>query len=134
MTLALGVLGRHWLHNLVCHLDLATLIPPRRGGRYDPAAASFFCDHTPCAQPSVAALPPVAARCGSPGYPSAEMLHSKHAANSVFALTPPSPADLMASADQLLSAALAQHRTIHEREITATVEKMIFKLPRQLTE
>ncbi|ANK13006.1 4-hydroxy-3-methylbut-2-enyl diphosphate reductase [Erythrobacter neustonensis] len=31
-------------------------------------------------------------------------------------------------------AALAQHRTIHEREITATVEKMVFKLPRQLTE
>jgi 4-hydroxy-3-methylbut-2-en-1-yl diphosphate reductase len=31
-------------------------------------------------------------------------------------------------------AALAQHRTITEREITATVEKMIFKLPRQLTE
>lgn len=31
-------------------------------------------------------------------------------------------------------AALAQRRTIHEREITATVEKMVFKLPRQLTE
>jgi 4-hydroxy-3-methylbut-2-enyl diphosphate reductase len=31
-------------------------------------------------------------------------------------------------------AALAQHRSITEREITATVEKMIFKLPRQLTE
>jgi len=31
-------------------------------------------------------------------------------------------------------AALAQHRTIQEREITATVEKMVFKLPRQLTE
>jgi len=31
-------------------------------------------------------------------------------------------------------AALARHRTIHEREITATVEKMVFKLPRQLTE
>lgn len=31
-------------------------------------------------------------------------------------------------------AALAQHRTIHEREITATIEKMVFKLPRQLTE
>jgi 4-hydroxy-3-methylbut-2-enyl diphosphate reductase len=31
-------------------------------------------------------------------------------------------------------AALAQHRTIHEKEITATVEKMVFKLPRQLTE
>lgn len=31
-------------------------------------------------------------------------------------------------------AALAEHRTITEREITATVEKMIFKLPRQLTE
>ena len=31
-------------------------------------------------------------------------------------------------------AALAQHRAIHEREITATVEKMVFKLPRQLTE
>jgi 4-hydroxy-3-methylbut-2-en-1-yl diphosphate reductase len=31
-------------------------------------------------------------------------------------------------------AALAQHRTIHEQEITATVEKMVFKLPRQLTE
>ncbi len=30
--------------------------------------------------------------------------------------------------------ALAQHRRITEREITATVEKMIFKLPRQLTE
>ena len=31
-------------------------------------------------------------------------------------------------------AALGQHRTIHEKEITATVEKMVFKLPRQLTE
>ncbi|MCX9147748.1 4-hydroxy-3-methylbut-2-enyl diphosphate reductase [Erythrobacter sp. WG] len=31
-------------------------------------------------------------------------------------------------------AALAQRHTITEREITATVEKMIFKLPRQLTE
>ena len=31
-------------------------------------------------------------------------------------------------------AALSEHRTIHEREITATVEKMVFKLPRQLTE
>jgi len=31
-------------------------------------------------------------------------------------------------------AALAQHRSITEREITATVEKMVFKLPRQLTE
>ncbi|MFO6445795.1 4-hydroxy-3-methylbut-2-enyl diphosphate reductase [Erythrobacter sp. NE805] len=31
-------------------------------------------------------------------------------------------------------AALARHRTIAEREITATVEKMVFKLPRQLTE
>lgn len=31
-------------------------------------------------------------------------------------------------------AALAQHRTTHEREITATIEKMVFKLPRQLTE
>ena len=31
-------------------------------------------------------------------------------------------------------AALSQHRTIHEKEITATVEKMVFKLPRQLTE
>ena len=31
-------------------------------------------------------------------------------------------------------AALAEHRTIHEKEITATVEKMVFKLPRQLTE
>lgn len=31
-------------------------------------------------------------------------------------------------------ALLAQHRTIHEKEITATVEKMVFKLPRQLTE
>jgi 4-hydroxy-3-methylbut-2-enyl diphosphate reductase len=31
-------------------------------------------------------------------------------------------------------AALAEHRTIHEREIVATVEKMVFKLPRQLTE
>jgi 4-hydroxy-3-methylbut-2-enyl diphosphate reductase len=31
-------------------------------------------------------------------------------------------------------AALAQRRTIHEKEITATVEKMVFKLPRQLTE
>jgi 4-hydroxy-3-methylbut-2-enyl diphosphate reductase len=31
-------------------------------------------------------------------------------------------------------AALGQHRTIVEREITATVEKMVFKLPRQLTE
>jgi 4-hydroxy-3-methylbut-2-en-1-yl diphosphate reductase len=31
-------------------------------------------------------------------------------------------------------AALAQQRSITEREITATVEKMIFKLPRQLTE
>jgi 4-hydroxy-3-methylbut-2-en-1-yl diphosphate reductase len=30
--------------------------------------------------------------------------------------------------------ALRQHRTISEREITATVEKMVFKLPRQLTE
>lgn len=31
-------------------------------------------------------------------------------------------------------AALGRHRTIHEKEITATVEKMVFKLPRQLTE
>jgi 4-hydroxy-3-methylbut-2-enyl diphosphate reductase len=31
-------------------------------------------------------------------------------------------------------AALAEHRTINEQEITATVEKMVFKLPRQLTE
>ncbi len=31
-------------------------------------------------------------------------------------------------------AALAERRTIVEREITATVEKMVFKLPRQLTE
>lgn len=31
-------------------------------------------------------------------------------------------------------AALGEHRTIVEREITATVEKMVFKLPRQLTE
>jgi len=31
-------------------------------------------------------------------------------------------------------AALGQHRKIHEKEITATVEKMVFKLPRQLTE
>ncbi|MFM7403783.1 MAG: 4-hydroxy-3-methylbut-2-enyl diphosphate reductase, partial [Erythrobacter sp.] len=31
-------------------------------------------------------------------------------------------------------AALAEHRTIHEKEITATVEKMVFKLPRQLME
>ncbi|MBA4050932.1 MAG: 4-hydroxy-3-methylbut-2-enyl diphosphate reductase, partial [Erythrobacter sp.] len=31
-------------------------------------------------------------------------------------------------------AALATRRTIHEKEITATVEKMVFKLPRQLTE
>jgi len=31
-------------------------------------------------------------------------------------------------------AALATQRTIHEQEITATVEKMVFKLPRQLTE
>jgi 4-hydroxy-3-methylbut-2-enyl diphosphate reductase len=31
-------------------------------------------------------------------------------------------------------AALAEHRTISEKEITATVEKMVFKLPRQLTE
>jgi 4-hydroxy-3-methylbut-2-enyl diphosphate reductase len=31
-------------------------------------------------------------------------------------------------------AALALRRSIHEREITATVEKMVFKLPRQLTE
>lgn len=31
-------------------------------------------------------------------------------------------------------AALAQHRTISEKEITATIEKMVFKLPRQLTE
>lgn len=31
-------------------------------------------------------------------------------------------------------AALSQHRTIHEKEITATIEKMVFKLPRQLTE
>ncbi|GAB4474802.1 MAG: 4-hydroxy-3-methylbut-2-enyl diphosphate reductase [Erythrobacter tepidarius] len=31
-------------------------------------------------------------------------------------------------------AALAEHRTIREKEITATVEKMVFKLPRQLTE
>ncbi|MCL9999351.1 MAG: 4-hydroxy-3-methylbut-2-enyl diphosphate reductase [Erythrobacter sp.] len=31
-------------------------------------------------------------------------------------------------------AALGQHRTIREKEITATVEKMVFKLPRQLTE
>jgi 4-hydroxy-3-methylbut-2-enyl diphosphate reductase len=31
-------------------------------------------------------------------------------------------------------AALAEHRTIREQEITATVEKMVFKLPRQLTE
>lgn len=30
--------------------------------------------------------------------------------------------------------ALGRHRTIHEKEITATVEKMVFKLPRQLTE
>ena len=30
--------------------------------------------------------------------------------------------------------ALARHRTIHEKEITATIEKMVFKLPRQLTE
>lgn len=30
--------------------------------------------------------------------------------------------------------ALARHRTIREQEITATVEKMVFKLPRQLTE
>jgi 4-hydroxy-3-methylbut-2-enyl diphosphate reductase len=30
--------------------------------------------------------------------------------------------------------ALAERRTIHEKEITATVEKMVFKLPRQLTE
>jgi 4-hydroxy-3-methylbut-2-enyl diphosphate reductase len=30
--------------------------------------------------------------------------------------------------------ALAQQRTIREQEITATVEKMVFKLPRQLTE
>lgn len=29
---------------------------------------------------------------------------------------------------------LAKRRTIHEKEITATVEKMVFKLPRQLTE
>ncbi|MFN4019526.1 MAG: 4-hydroxy-3-methylbut-2-enyl diphosphate reductase [Erythrobacter sp.] len=31
-------------------------------------------------------------------------------------------------------AALSGHRTINEQEITATVEKMVFKLPRQLTE
>ncbi len=31
-------------------------------------------------------------------------------------------------------AALAEQRTIREKEITATVEKMVFKLPRQLTE
>jgi 4-hydroxy-3-methylbut-2-enyl diphosphate reductase len=31
-------------------------------------------------------------------------------------------------------AALAERGTIHEKEITATVEKMVFKLPRQLTE
>jgi 4-hydroxy-3-methylbut-2-enyl diphosphate reductase len=31
-------------------------------------------------------------------------------------------------------AALAEYRTISEKEITATVEKMVFKLPRQLTE
>jgi 4-hydroxy-3-methylbut-2-enyl diphosphate reductase len=31
-------------------------------------------------------------------------------------------------------AALGERRTIHEKEITATVEKMVFKLPRQLTE
>ena len=31
-------------------------------------------------------------------------------------------------------AALSEQRTIHEKEITATVEKMVFKLPRQLTE
>lgn len=31
-------------------------------------------------------------------------------------------------------AALSAHRTIREQEITATVEKMVFKLPRQLTE
>jgi 4-hydroxy-3-methylbut-2-enyl diphosphate reductase len=31
-------------------------------------------------------------------------------------------------------AALGQRRTIREKEITATVEKMVFKLPRQLTE
>ncbi len=31
-------------------------------------------------------------------------------------------------------AALAERHTIHEKEITATVEKMVFKLPRQLTE
>lgn len=31
-------------------------------------------------------------------------------------------------------AALGQQRTIREKEITATVEKMVFKLPRQLTE
>ena len=31
-------------------------------------------------------------------------------------------------------AALAQHRRIIEREITATVENMVFKLPRQLTQ
>jgi 4-hydroxy-3-methylbut-2-enyl diphosphate reductase len=31
-------------------------------------------------------------------------------------------------------AALAARHTIHEKEITATVEKMVFKLPRQLTE
>ena len=30
--------------------------------------------------------------------------------------------------------ALAEQRTIREKEITATVEKMVFKLPRQLTE
>ncbi len=31
-------------------------------------------------------------------------------------------------------AALGQRRTIREKEITATIEKMVFKLPRQLTE
>lgn len=31
-------------------------------------------------------------------------------------------------------AALSERRTIREKEITATVEKMVFKLPRQLTE
>jgi 4-hydroxy-3-methylbut-2-enyl diphosphate reductase len=31
-------------------------------------------------------------------------------------------------------AALAQYRPIREKEITATIEKMVFKLPRQLTE
>ena len=31
-------------------------------------------------------------------------------------------------------AAIAARHTIHEKEITATVEKMVFKLPRQLTE